>query len=132
MVEASYRKYSKEFRETALRRLSATANVSELCRELGISRQLLIHVWSMLQPQNWTGLSWHRSSAKAGATHLRGDTRNDRTEYNLVGSSDNSDEAQSHNVRLGELLLSWAGQYSLSCCRWLRDDEAASVVANET
>jgi transposase-like protein len=44
MVEASYRKYSKEFRETALRRLSATANVSELCRELGISRQLL-HQW---------------------------------------------------------------------------------------
>ncbi|RXH53834.1 Retron-type RNA-directed DNA polymerase [Granulicella sibirica] len=61
-----------------------------------------------------------------------GDTRNDRTGYNLVGSSDNSDEAQSHNVRMGELLLSWAGQFSLSCCRWLRDDEAASVVANET
>jgi transposase-like protein len=36
-----YRKYTKEFRESALRRLSATAKVSELCRELGISRQLL-------------------------------------------------------------------------------------------
>jgi len=36
-----YRKFTKEFRETALRRLSATANVSQLCRELGISRQLL-------------------------------------------------------------------------------------------
>lgn len=41
MVETSYRKYTKEFRESALRRFSATANVSELCRELGISRQLL-------------------------------------------------------------------------------------------
>ena len=36
-----YLKYTKEFRESALRRLAATANVSELCRELGISRQLL-------------------------------------------------------------------------------------------
>lgn len=39
--EGKYRKFSKEFRESALRRLAATANVSELCRELGISRQLL-------------------------------------------------------------------------------------------
>jgi transposase-like protein len=39
-----YSKYSKEFREWALRRLSLTANVSELCRELGISRQLL-YLW---------------------------------------------------------------------------------------
>ena len=85
----------------------------------------------MLQPQNWTSLSGHRSSAKAGATHLWGNTRNDRTEYNLVGSSNNSDETQPHNVRMGELLLSWTGQYSLSRCRWLRDDEAASMVANE-
>lgn len=36
-----YIKYSKEFRESALRRLSLTANVAQLCRELGISRQLL-------------------------------------------------------------------------------------------
>jgi transposase-like protein len=36
-----YVKYSQEFRESALRRLSVTANMSELCRELGISRQLL-------------------------------------------------------------------------------------------
>jgi transposase-like protein len=41
MVDGKYRKYTKEFRESALRRLSAAANVSELCRELGISRQLL-------------------------------------------------------------------------------------------
>jgi len=36
-----YVKYSKEFRESALRRLSLTPNVAQLCRELGISRQLL-------------------------------------------------------------------------------------------
>jgi hypothetical protein len=82
--------------------------------------------------QCWTSLSWHRSSAKAGATHLWGNTRNDRTEYNLVGSSNNSDEAQPHNVRMGELLLSCTRQYGLSRCRRLRDDEAAAVVANET
>ncbi len=39
-----YVKYSKEFRETALRRLSLAPNVAQLCRELGISRQLL-HLW---------------------------------------------------------------------------------------
>jgi transposase-like protein len=36
-----YVKYAKEFRETALRRLAVSANVAQLCRELGISRQLL-------------------------------------------------------------------------------------------
>jgi transposase-like protein len=36
-----YVKYTKEFRETALRRLALTPNVTQLCRELGISRQLL-------------------------------------------------------------------------------------------
>jgi transposase len=35
------RRYSREFREAALRRFEETASVSELCRELGISRQLL-------------------------------------------------------------------------------------------
>jgi|SRR6185437_13903091 len=39
--ESNYRKFTKEFRESALRRFEETANVSELCRELGISRQLL-------------------------------------------------------------------------------------------
>jgi transposase-like protein len=39
--ESKYRKFSKEFRESALRRLALTPNVAELCRELGISRQLL-------------------------------------------------------------------------------------------
>ena len=36
-----YVKYSNEFRESALRRLGLTPNVAQLCRELGISRQLL-------------------------------------------------------------------------------------------
>ena len=36
-----YLKYSKEFRESALRRLALAPNVAQLCRELGISRQLL-------------------------------------------------------------------------------------------
>jgi transposase-like protein len=36
-----YLKYTKEFRESALRRLALTPNVAQLCRELGISRQLL-------------------------------------------------------------------------------------------
>jgi transposase-like protein len=39
-----YVKYSREFRETALRRLSLAPNVAQLCRELGISRQLL-YAW---------------------------------------------------------------------------------------
>jgi len=39
-----YVKYSKEFRESALRRLALTPNVAQLCRELGISRQLL-YLW---------------------------------------------------------------------------------------
>jgi transposase-like protein len=41
-----YIKYSKEFRETALRRLALSPNVAQLCRELGISRQLL-HQWKV-------------------------------------------------------------------------------------
>jgi transposase-like protein len=36
-----YLNYTKEFRETALRRLALAPNVAQLCRELGISRQLL-------------------------------------------------------------------------------------------
>ncbi len=36
-----YVKYTQEFRESALRRLLLTPNVAQLCRELGISRQLL-------------------------------------------------------------------------------------------
>jgi transposase-like protein len=36
-----YAKYTKEFREHALHRLGEAASVSALCRELGVSRQLL-------------------------------------------------------------------------------------------
>jgi len=39
-----YQKYSKEFRESALRRLAMAPSVAQLCRELGISRQLL-YLW---------------------------------------------------------------------------------------
>jgi len=39
-----YAKYTKEFREDALCRLRDAASVSALCRELGISRQLL-YLW---------------------------------------------------------------------------------------
>ena len=42
--EPKHRTFSPEFRAEALRRLQGTRNVSELCRELGISRQLL-HLW---------------------------------------------------------------------------------------
>jgi len=53
--------------------------------------------------------------ARAGAAHLRGNARTDRAEYHLAGSSDGRDEAQRHDVRMGELLLFWTGQYGLSC-----------------
>ena len=36
-----YARYSQEFRDSALRRLALAPNVAQLCRELGISRQLL-------------------------------------------------------------------------------------------
>ena len=42
--ESKNRKFTKEFRELALRRLALAPNVAQLCRELGISRQLL-HQW---------------------------------------------------------------------------------------
>lgn len=40
-MSRKYVKYPKEFREMALRRLALCSNVAQLCRELGISRQLL-------------------------------------------------------------------------------------------
>jgi transposase-like protein len=39
--KSKYRKFTEAYRELALRRLRESENVSELCRELGISRQLL-------------------------------------------------------------------------------------------
>jgi transposase-like protein len=38
---SKYRKFTEAYRELAVRRLLETDNVSERCRELGISRQLL-------------------------------------------------------------------------------------------
>jgi transposase-like protein len=43
-----YVKYSREFRDTALRRLALAPNVTQLCRELGVSRQLL-HQWKVTE-----------------------------------------------------------------------------------
>jgi transposase len=39
--KSKYRKFTEAYRELAVRRLKEAENVSELCRELGISRQLL-------------------------------------------------------------------------------------------
>ena len=56
-----YVKYTKEFRETALRRLSLSPNVAQLCRELGISRQLL-YTWR-------DGEQREREKQRSGAEH---------------------------------------------------------------
>ena len=39
--ESKHRKFTKEFRESALRRLALAPKVAQLCHELGISRRLL-------------------------------------------------------------------------------------------
>ena len=44
MSQEPKRKFTQEFREMALRRLALAPNIAQLCRELGISRQLL-HQW---------------------------------------------------------------------------------------
>ena len=46
--ERKHREFSQEFRELALRRLALAPNVAQLCRELGVSRQLL-HQWRQKQ-----------------------------------------------------------------------------------
>jgi transposase-like protein len=51
-----YVKYSREFRETALRRLALAPNVTQLCRELGVSRQLL-HQWKVTEQREQQKLS---------------------------------------------------------------------------
>lgn len=38
---SKYRKFTEAYRELAVRRLGECENVAELCREMGISRQLL-------------------------------------------------------------------------------------------
>jgi transposase-like protein len=47
--ERKYRKYTQEFRESALRRWELAANVTELRQELGISRTLLYWLREMEQ-----------------------------------------------------------------------------------
>lgn len=49
--ETKHRTFTKEFRESALRRLALAPNVAQLCRELGISRQLL-HQWQQKQQRD--------------------------------------------------------------------------------
>ena len=75
MVIQRYLKYSKEFRETALRRLSATSNVSELCRELGISRQLLYQ---------WSKTAEREKNNRSLATELSLRQENERLKKALV------------------------------------------------
>jgi transposase-like protein len=64
MVIKKYVKYPKDFRETALRRLTATSNVSELCRELGLSRQLL-YQWQKTEQRE------QRKRSLGAEQHLR-------------------------------------------------------------
>ena len=46
---SKYRKFTEAYRELAVRRLMETNNVRELCREMGISRQLLYQWRDRLQ-----------------------------------------------------------------------------------
>jgi len=62
--DSKYRKFSKEFRESALRRLALTPNVTQLCRELGISRQLL-YLWREGSSESNRSNRWAPSSACA-------------------------------------------------------------------
>jgi len=55
--------------------------------------------------------------ARKRAAHLRGNTRIDWAKYNLAGFRGDSTKAQPHDAWVGELLLSWTSQSSLSCCR---------------
>jgi transposase-like protein len=50
--DSKKRKFSKEWRESALRRLALAPNVSQLCCELGISRQLL-YQWREAQQREF-------------------------------------------------------------------------------
>jgi len=59
-----YVKYTKEFRETALRRLELAPNVAQLCRELGISRQLL-YQWREAERRE------HQKQSQTAAERLR-------------------------------------------------------------
>ena len=64
--EPKHRKFSQEFRASAVRRLAVTANVSELCRELGISRQLL-YFWREAEQRK------QQKQSQAAECRLRGE-----------------------------------------------------------
>ena len=63
---SKYRKFTAAYRELAVRRLLETDNVSELCREMGISRQLL-YQWREKREREQQKLD----PAKAGERQLR-------------------------------------------------------------
>ena len=71
------RKFTEAYRELAVRRLKETGNVSELCRELGISRQLL-YQWRDKLEQRQQQLE----PAKAAERQLR--EENDRLKKALA------------------------------------------------
>ena len=62
--ETKHRKFSPEFRASALRRWAVTGNVSELCRELGISRQLL-YLWRAAEQRK------HEKQSRSSEYRLR-------------------------------------------------------------
>jgi len=63
---SKYRKFTAAYRELAVRRLLETDNVSELCREMGISRQLL-YQWREKREREQQKLD----PAQAGQRQLR-------------------------------------------------------------
>ena len=63
---SKYRKFTEAYRELAVRRLLETDNVSELCREMHISRQLLYQWRDRLAREKAK-----QDPAKARIEHLR-------------------------------------------------------------
>ena len=80
-----------------------------LCAGREVYDFLWIHVrFNRYSPKNWTSLSWHRSSAKAGATHLWGNTRNDRTENDTT-----SLDPVTIVTKLNRTMCGWANYFCL-------------------
>ena len=67
----TYRKYTKEFRESALRRWEMAANVTELCQELGISRTLLYWWREMEQREQEKQFQGAEQRLRRENTHLK-------------------------------------------------------------
>lgn len=68
----TYRRFTEEFRRRAVSRLEGCRNISALCRELGISRQLL-YQWkhrSERGPLNWRRASVGEDSLRRRVTEL--------------------------------------------------------------